>query len=596
MEINARDLYREWYDQTISRISTLRKQSRRLSWLRLFVFVAFAAAGVLAFIHSIWLIYLSLFLLCLFIYLLVYHEKVNFHTKFNETFHDCVKDELAALDYNYTFNPGTEYTDPSHPFTFDLDIFGNDSIFHSLNRTATVHGSRKLSDLFINPSLDRDIIIKKQEAVKELSAKAEWLLRFRTYGLLGNTGDTSEKEIIAWAGLKPLFLSLPFTILLYLIPILSVGMIVLVSTSVVSFNNFFLYMMIPLGLSGIFASRINKRHMQVSRKASMLNNYASRLLMVENENFDSKMMQQLQKDISYEGKSSSYAIKQLSRIISSMDARLNWIMWIILNYLLLWDIRQMQRLEKWQAKYKAGLPQWFESLATVEALGSLAGYALCNPSFIFPAITDERLVIEGKNAGHPLIPQNRRICNSILIEGSGTYSVVTGANMAGKSTYLRTVGVNLVLGMAGAPVCATQFTFSPAIPYTSLHTVDSLSTNKSYFFAELERLKLIIDTLNSGAHIYVFLDEILKGTNSYDKQNGTKALLKQLINLGAAGMIATHDLDLGQLEKSFPENISNYCFEAVIQDNELHFDYKLKNGIATNMNASFLMKRMGITV
>ena len=178
----------------------------------------------------------------------------------------------------------------------------------------------------------------------------------------------------------------------------------------------------------------------------------------------------------------------------------------------------------------------------------------------------------------------------------GFFNIVTGANMAGKSTYLRTAGINLVLAGAGAPVCAHEFSFYPASLFTSLHTVDSLNTNKSYFFAELERLKQIIDALNNGEELYVFLDEILKGTNSYDKQQGSKALLKQLINLKAAGMIATHDLDLGQLEQTYPANLTNFCFEAQIQHDKLLFDYKIRQGIAKNMNATFLMKQMGITL
>lgn len=279
-----------------------------------------------------------------------------------------------------------------------------------------------------------------------------------------------------------------------------------------------------------------------------------------------------------------------------MDARLNWLMWIILNFLLLWDIRQMQRLENWQHEYKDDLEKWFEALAETESLGSLAGFYILNPRFTFPEIAKDSLSVNAVEAGHPLIPLNRRINNNILIKGRGNFNIITGANMAGKSTYLRTTGVNLVLAMAGAPVCAEKFVFYPAVLYTSLHTVDSLSGNKSYFFAELERLKLIIDTLNKGEEIYVFLDEILKGTNSYDKQHGSKALLKQLITLGTSGMIATHDLDLGQLEQSFPDNINNFSFEAVIKETELYFDYKLNAGIAKNMNATFLMKQMGITL
>lgn len=596
MEVNPRLDYRKWYEEALLKVTALKNKSSLLSWLRLFIFLAFIASFISAFAYNVVLIYPALMLLAAFICLLVYHEKVNFKIRFHETYSQCLNDELSALEYKFPFESGNKYIDPEHPYTWDLDIFGKNSIFSSLNRTSTTRGSKKLADNFINPSLENETIREKQEAVRELSGMHQWLLNFRAYGILGTSSENSEREVIDWAAAKPYFSSLSFALLIYLIPGISLGMTILVALGGISVNSFILYMFIPLGISGMFASRITKRHNQVSRKSAMLTNYASRLRMTETMAFSSPHLTGIQNNLGKGNATASAAIKKLSRIISSMDARLNWLMWIILNFLLLWDLRQMRRLELWQKEHKQQLNQWFEALATIEALGSLAGYAILNPLFTYPDPTDKLLAIKAVDAGHPLIPPDRRIDNTIDITGKGTFNIITGANMAGKSTYLRTVGINLVLAMTGAPVCAAEFLFFPAIPYTSLHTLDSLSTNKSYFFAELERLKLIIDTLNRGLNIYVFLDEILKGTNSYDKQNGSKALLRQLVTLGASGMIATHDLDLGQLEQSFPENITNYCFEAVIINNELYFDYKLNQGIAKNMNATFLMKHMGITV
>lgn len=596
MEINAEPEYREWYNGCIQEISKLRNKSRLLSWVRLFVFLGFLAAVIAGFSVSASIFWAAGLILIMFIYLLVYHEKVQAGIRYNETYASVLSDELSSIEYKYPFEPGDKYIDASHPFTYDLDIFGHDSLFGSLNRTATSHGSDRLADIFINPLKDNVTIANRQKAVAELSGKKEWLLRFRTYGILGKTTETSEAELLSWINSKPLFSSAAFTILLWLTPVVSILMTILLATGYINAGTFILYLSVPLTISGVFAARITRRHMQVSRKASMLDNYANRLKMLEKETFSSTGMQHICESIKHQNKPASHAIKKLSRIISSMDARLNWLMWIILNFLLLWDIRQMQRLENWQHEYKDDLEKWFEALAETESLGSLAGFYILNPRFIFPEIAKDPLSVNAIEAGHPLIPLNRRINNNILIKGRGNFNIITGANMAGKSTYLRTTGVNLVLAMAGAPVCAEKFVFYPAVLYTSLHTVDSLSGNKSYFFAELERLKLIIDTLNKGEEIYVFLDEILKGTNSYDKQHGSKALLKQLITLGTSGMIATHDLDLGQLEQSFPDNINNFSFEAVIKETELYFDYKLNAGIAKNMNATFLMKQMGITL
>jgi DNA mismatch repair ATPase MutS len=596
MEINAEPEYREWYNGCIQEISKLKNRSRLLSGIRLLVFLGFIAATIAGFTYSTGFLWAAALLLAGFIYLLIYHEKVQNEIRYNETYCSVLNDELSAINYKYSFEPGEKYTDASHPFTYDLDIFGKDSLFNSLNRTATNHGSDRLADMFINPLKNANDIGQRQKAIGELSGKHAWLLKFRTYGILGKTSESSEGELLSWMDSKPLFRSVGFTLLLWIIPVLSVFMSVLVGIGYVSSPVFLLYLSVPLTISGVFATRITRRHMQVSRKASMLDNYANRMKMMERDEFQSVMLQNIQHSISHHNKPASYSIRKLSRIISSMDARLNWLMWIILNFLLLWDIRQMRRLENWQRDHHDELHKWFDSLAETEALGSLSGFYILNPAFIFPEVTSNPLSVSAVEAGHPLIPSNRRINNTIRINGKGSFNIITGANMAGKSTYLRTTGVNLVLAMAGAPVCAEKFVFYPAVLYTSLHTVDSLSSNKSYFFAELERLKLIIDTLNKGENIYVFLDEILKGTNSYDKQLGSKALLKQLVTLGTAGMIATHDLDLGQLEQSFPDNISNFSFEAVIKETELYFDYKLNPGIARNMNATFLMKKMGITL
>jgi len=596
MEINGFELYTEWHHKAVADTTALKSKSRLLSWSRLIIFIALIASSIAGLTSSVFFLWAAAILLIAFIYLLVYHDKVQEAIKYHESLTGVLQDELSAYNHEYRFASGDRYSDPAHPYTYDLDVFGKDSLFGSLNRTATAHGSDKLADMFINPLLHKDQITGNQQAIAELAEKQMWHLKFRTFGILGNKSETSEEELLNWVSAKPLFSNKIFTLLLWIIPVTSVVMSGLVGTGVISISLFMLYFALPLSISGIYAAAITKRHMQVSRKASMLTNYARRLKMLEKEEFSSKVMLGIQQSILNKNKPASHAINKLSRIITSMDARLNWLMWIILNFLLLWDIRQMKRLEDWQHVHQDDLNRWFEALAETEALGSLAGFYIINPSFTFPTPVNDRLTVNAVDAGHPLIPENRNIKNTISIKGPGSFNIITGANMAGKSTYLRTTGVNLVLAMTGAPVCAREFVFYPAVLYTSLHTVDSLSNNKSYFFAELERLKLIIDTLNKGETIYVFLDEILKGTNSHDKQHGSKALLRQLVTLGTAGMIATHDLDLGLLEQSFPDNIANYSFEAMIKESELMFDYKLKPGIAKNMNATFLMKQMGITL
>jgi DNA mismatch repair ATPase MutS len=291
----------------------------------------------------------------------------------------------------------------------------------------------------------------------------------------------------------------------------------------------------------------------------------------------------------------SRSIKSLSAILTALDNRLNFVSWALLNGLFIWDILHMVRLESWQKKHSNDVQQWFEVTGEIDVLNCFASFRFNRPDTIFPLITEGSFQVDAKEAGHPLIDPEKRVDNAIRIR-EGEFILITGANMAGKSTYLRTIGVNFVLAMAGAPVCADSFSFTPTRIFTSIRTADSLQENESYFYAELKRLKSIIDALKEGDKLFIILDEILKGTNSTDKHAGSEALLKQFLSFKTTGIVATHDVSLGVLQEKYPDNIRNHCFEVDIQGNQLFFDYKLRNGISKNMNATILMREMGITI
>ena len=253
------------------------------------------------------------------------------------------------------------------------------------------------------------------------------------------------------------------------------------------------------------------------------------------------------------------------------------------------------KLEKWRNRNKQLIPVWFEVIGEFDALNSLAGFAFNNPDYTFPEVSDKpEPVIKLDNAGHPLIEYENRVTNSFEIESQGKLTIITGANMAGKSTFLRTVGINHLLALTGAPVCAEKAVFSVMGLFSSMRTTDSLRKNESYFYAELKRLKELKERLINGEKILFILDEILKGTNSEDKHKGSVKFLKKIIDLQSTGLIATHDKALGALENEFPEQIVNKCFEIIIDGKKIHFDYKLRDGITQKMNAELLMEQMGI--
>jgi DNA mismatch repair ATPase MutS len=277
-----------------------------------------------------------------------------------------------------------------------------------------------------------------------------------------------------------------------------------------------------------------------------------------------------------------------------MDSNLNIPVAIIFNGCFSLNVHLLLATENWKLKYKLLIPEWFDIVGKIEAFSSLGNFSFNNPDFINPKAVNESFILHAKNMGHPLIPKDTCVKNDIRINGWKQISIVTGANMSGKSTMLRTIGTNYILAMTGCSVCADEFIFTPIEIHTSMRTNDSLAKKESYFYAELKRLKEIIDELEKGKQKFILLDEILKGTNSNDKRTGSMALINQLLKYDIIAMVATHDQVLGDLINEYPANISNRCFEISIVNDKMHIDYKIREGVCQNLNATFLMKNMGI--
>ena len=328
----------------------------------------------------------------------------------------------------------------------------------------------------------------------------------------------------------------------------------------------------------------------------MLSTYVRLIELTDKQSVESPLLIALKKEFENHGKKAPQILGILAKELDRLDLRNNLILYALLEGSMFWQLRQMLRIERWKEEYGAHLLQWLEALGRLDALCALGTFAFNHPEYTYPIITDEPFVFHAKDMGHPLMPRQQCVVNDADIPQRPYFLIITGANMAGKSTYLRTIGCNYILACIGAPVCCSSLRIYPARLMTSLRTSDSLANNESYFFAELKRIQQILDCLKSGEEMFIILDEILKGTNSMDKQKGSLALVKQLLQLKTNGIIATHDLLLGELKQHFPDEISNYCFEADIQNDELTFSYKLREGVAQNMNACFLMQKMGIAI
>jgi DNA mismatch repair ATPase MutS len=340
-----------------------------------------------------------------------------------------------------------------------------------------------------------------------------------------------------------------------------------------------------------FSKYINGQHVLISKKEQVLDQYKS-ILSVFNS-IDAKFSALL-KNLHVASEDAVHAIHSLARLSQAFDQRLNLVISLFGNTIFLYDLHTMVLLEKWKAKYKDHFARWIDCVGNIEYLNSLACFAYNNSNYVYPEVRTGKSVIETKQVAHPLIAEEKRIANDFILGENEQIQLITGSNMSGKTTFLRTIGVNLLLAQCGAPVCAASFLFTPMQLLSSIRISDSLQENTSYFMAELKRLHEIILELQTGKSALVLIDEILRGTNSEDKTHGSEQFIRKLLQYHCICLFATHDLTLGKLEQEMPMRVSNYCFESTIRDNELFFDYTLQKGIAKNKNASFLMKKMDI--
>ncbi len=598
------DLLRKFYltkkEENESLLKNIQQNIRFISILRLSV-VIFAIVFIYLFHTKGSLVITSIISASIFLMLVLIkkHGKLFYAKDYYLESIRSYQNELHAIDYDFSvFDDGKERMNKMHPFSFDIDLFGEKSLFQSLNRTVTPYGKNILADWFEYPLKEKKEITDRQEVIKELQKKNDLRQKFRVTGLLFSGKETDISDLRKFVDEKSLLLPFKryFKLLALLYPCFWILLITLVILKIWSISVLGIAIIVLYGLSESQAKKINIIQRSLDKKVKILSTYSDLIKIIEEDNASSEELAKLKKNLTKKGKNISILIKDLSSYLSNLDQRSGGLGRFILNTLLLWDIRYALKIEEWKETNGKDLNHWMKTLGTYDAFCSLGTFAFNHSEYVYPTPIDSYFSFQAEALGHPLMHRDICVKNDIHIDQHPFFMIITGANMAGKSTYLRTVAVNYLLASIGAPVCANKFLFSPAQLVTGIRTSDSLTDNESYFFAELKRLKMIIDRLKNGEKLFIILDEILKGTNSVDKQKGSIALMKQLVNMDTCGIIATHDLALGNLSEIFPENIKNYRFEADIHEDKLTFSYTLQRGIAKNMNACFLMKKMGITI
>jgi hypothetical protein len=588
------DIYSEHissYDKELNR----RKRQRNL--ITLFKLLSFA--GILYTFYlfvsatNTEMLYLSIGLLATFIVLTIIDTRVVSYINMLKALIRCNKTEINYLYNDFTdLDRGDKYIDATHNYTSDLDIFGEESVFQAINRTVTYRGADKLAGFLSNPSVTAEQIKERQDAVAELSEDLEWRHMFCATGMVNKVSEFDDDVIDRWQDNRDISDSPLIKYMLYLFNILTPIVLAGVIFSFVSIHIFIFLFLLQLFITVLFLRRVNRLHRELDGFVKSVGNYYNLIKLINNRSFTTGLLKQIKAKLFREDNTLT-AFYQLKRLLGAFDQRGNVLVAFLFNGLFMRDIHTMLRLNKWKARYLDKINNWIEQVSSIDSLISMANYRYNHPEFSVPDISDNA-IIKAESLGHPLLRNDEMVTNDFGVESVNNIFIVTGANMAGKSTFLRAVGVNMVLALSGNVVCSGKFEFKPISIFSSMRTTDNLAKGRSYFHAELLRLKQLINEAKKGQPLFVILDEMLKGTNSKDKLNGSVKFLKRILELPISGLVATHDLAIGKLNNEYPDNFINVCFEIEHVDDNIIYDYKLKPGVSKTMNASILMDKMGL--
>lgn len=562
-----------------------------LIW-RLVSFVLSVSLPILcwSFSHSLSIFLGGIFLIAFGLLVKLNLKWVDLHKR-NKTGLHLVLEELNALNGKPTeFDHGSEYINADHHYSHDLDIFGANSLFQYLNRCSTITGHQLLGESLESETFSFSKIERIQQSVDELSKLHALRRDIQITGVLSGETEKSLKHFLDWSR-SPMSIRGRgiWNVLVIVVPLYSAlltGLYAFDYLSGLQFLMLLIFSLLPLGFK---KKSIMAEYGKLGEQHAAFGAYSDIFSTLKNQDFKSPNLI----TIAENSGGAAGALNDLSRIVSAFDNRKNMIAGVLLNIYLLWDIVCIRRLSRWHDEYADKIESWLDNLGRFEVYSSFSTFHFNNADrVVYPKESSGEL--NAIQLAHPLIPVEERVANDIEMKGN-QIAIITGANMAGKSTFLRTLGVNLILAMAGAPVVADRFEFKPLLLFSSMRTTDSLASNESYFFNELKRLETLVKLMEKGDPIFVILDEILKGTNSKDKAEGSFRFVEKILKFPVSGVIATHDLSLCEIEKDHQDQIVNQCFEVDLSNDQLRFDYKLRNGVCQNMNASFLLKKMGIT-
>ena len=573
-----------------------KKQLKYLAFIRLLTFIIYAIAVIVAANKSNLLVVVisTVLFIILFGFLIKLYNVTQYMVQHYRFLKKINSDEILRVEGSLDdFDPGQEYMYTEHPYHNDLDIFGSNSLYQLVNRCSTYWGKKTLAE-WLSSKADINVILARQESVKELSHNINWLQEFQATGMhYENKSDIG--NFLKWLKSENrISNSVFYKVIRFTNPVLILSILILVILSIITYH-WLIAGIIVNGLIIIGAlSDVKSIHDNTNDAIKTMKGLEALIIMVEKASFKSTLLSTIKGIYSRKDLKVSSRIGALNRILQNLDNRSNQI-YQLFNIFLLLDLHYSIAAEKWKTSQPENIQIWFDTMGEMEGLTSFAGMVYAGPHFVFPEILHGEHIIKAENIGHPLIPYTKRVSNNFSLIGKGKIAMITGSNMAGKSTFLRTIGINMVLALAGGPVCADTLSLAPTKVFTSMRTQDNLEENISSFYAELKRIHQLLETIDEKEPVFFLLDEILKGTNSYDRHRGAVSLVQQLSSKNISGLISTHDLDLA-METTRGRKVTNYNFNSIIRGEEIFFDYKLTSGICESFNASKLMKKMGIKI
>lgn len=588
------ETYQALRDQYKQQFEALSIKHRNLSVLRLLVVIAALVLYYFAITtDTSWKLYTAIALTVCFIFLMKLHQKISKQRIFVKALEEINTNEVDYLSgTQIPFYSGASFQNDQHAYSSDLDLFGNRSLYQHLNRTSTQMGRQQFADGLLNSS-DKETIQNRQQAIHALTQNIAVRQDYFALGSIANDSKDVYDRLIRWSEQEEAAVPKPLLILCYILPAVLIGAIVMYLFTKENIYWSVINKLAPVNLLLFFGQykHIRKAMFSTEKITEMMASYGAMLAHIESASFEEPALKTLQHKIKNTEANASKALQDLGSIFSKMETIQNPFSAFIMNTLFLYHIHQLNNLNNWKQKHKKYLQQWLDVIGEMEMLQSLANLKYNNPDFCFPSINlDNKISFTA--LGHPLISAQKRVCNDVSFN-ERRFIILTGSNMSGKSTFLRTLGINMVLAGMGAPVCAAAADLQPMKIFVSMRQSDSLADSESYFFAEVKRLKFIMEQLKDEV-CFVLLDEILRGTNSDDKRSGTIGVIEKIISRNAIGAIATHDLEVCLTTENHPDILTNKCFEVEIINDELVFDYTLRTGICKNKSATFLMKKMEI--